>query len=361
MLNEDDKIFQCSSPARSTLENSREQDVIIDDSPGHLLQRARQQLGLSESDVAEALKLSVSRLQSIEADDFAPFASAIYVRGYLKNYCRLLKYDEQRVMDAYARFSQHQLPAEEEMRLEPIRAISVEEVKHHSWLVYVVLFAIILLWLLSSWLLDSHDAPVVSELDSSIEQKGIADAMISIHEPMLIDLPLLEHTRGVASLTASGDQIDDNQINDNQIDDDLADNRVDQVSIETTVLSQGDETQTDNDEQTLVVSRLTAAELAQTFQSTAQETASDQVSAVVLGDTLAFAFTQESWIQVIAADGKVLFKGLSKAGAELVVNGQAPFDIVVGNVEGTSLLFNDKPVELTTANGRKTRRLTLGN
>ena len=62
------------------------------DSPGDALARARKRKGLELVDAARELKLPRSILEQIEADRFDRIA-AIYRRGYVTNYARLLGLD----------------------------------------------------------------------------------------------------------------------------------------------------------------------------------------------------------------------------------------------------------------------------
>ncbi|MFT7492015.1 MAG: cytoskeleton protein RodZ, partial [Pseudohongiellaceae bacterium] len=52
----------------------------------------------------------------------------------------------------------------------------------------------------------------------------------------------------------------------------------------------------------------------------------------------------------------VMFVGLKASNSTLSLSGEAPFNIIFGNVEGSSLIYNDMPVLLEPpANGRPLR------
>ena len=61
---------------------------------------------------------------------------------------------------------------------------------------------------------------------------------------------------------------------------------------------------------------------------------------------LLFHFNEASWVEVRSADGKVLLKGTNAAGSEQAVDGEAPFSLVVGNAKGVALKFRGQPVDL---------------
>jgi cytoskeleton protein RodZ len=58
--------------------------------PGQRLRSGREALGLSQADIAARMHLSVSYIRALEADDYARLPQAAFVRGYIKNYARLV-------------------------------------------------------------------------------------------------------------------------------------------------------------------------------------------------------------------------------------------------------------------------------
>lgn len=61
--------------------------------PGALVREAREAAGLSIDDVAQHLKLAPRQVQALESDDYAQLPGRTFVRGFLRNYARLLGLD----------------------------------------------------------------------------------------------------------------------------------------------------------------------------------------------------------------------------------------------------------------------------
>ncbi|HEY5790055.1 MAG TPA: helix-turn-helix domain-containing protein, partial [Gammaproteobacteria bacterium] len=59
-------------------------------SPGQLLREARERAKQSLGDVAAQLNLTVTVIDALERDAYGQLPSAVFVRGYIKNYARLL-------------------------------------------------------------------------------------------------------------------------------------------------------------------------------------------------------------------------------------------------------------------------------
>jgi len=60
---------------------------------GVILAQAREAAGMSIEDVAHQLKLAPRQVAAIERDDFASLPGRTFVRGFVRNYARLLKLD----------------------------------------------------------------------------------------------------------------------------------------------------------------------------------------------------------------------------------------------------------------------------
>ena len=57
-------------------------------------------------------------------------------------------------------------------------------------------------------------------------------------------------------------------------------------------------------------------------------------------------FDDESWVEIKDGTGAVIFSRLNPAGAEQVVTGAAPLDVVIGNARSVRLTYRNKPVDL---------------
>ena len=72
-------------------------------SPGMMLREAREERGLTLSDVAAMTRIPKTMLAHLEADRFEEYVAEVFVRGHLRNYARELRLDSEMVMQAYER------------------------------------------------------------------------------------------------------------------------------------------------------------------------------------------------------------------------------------------------------------------
>jgi cytoskeleton protein RodZ len=67
-------------------------------SAGATLRNARESLGLTIDAVSQQLKLAPRQVQALEDDDFAQLPGRTFVRGFMRNYARLLRLDADAVL-----------------------------------------------------------------------------------------------------------------------------------------------------------------------------------------------------------------------------------------------------------------------
>ena len=84
-----------------------------------------------------------------------------------------------------------------------------------------------------------------------------------------------------------------------------------------------------------------------------------QAASPASGAALAFHFNEDSWVEVRAADGKILLQQLNVAGSDQQIAGEAPFTLIVGNAKGVALKFRGKPVDLVPYTRTSVARLSL--
>src|SRR3712207_5287958 len=69
---------------------------------GEKLRQAREERGLSISEVAEQTRISALYLESIENNDFKPLPGGIFNKGFVKSYAKFVGVDEQEALQDYA-------------------------------------------------------------------------------------------------------------------------------------------------------------------------------------------------------------------------------------------------------------------
>ena len=115
---------------------------------GEKLRQAREERGISISEVAEQTRISPQYIKSIENDDYKPLPGGIFNKGFVRSYARYVGFDEAQALDEYA-----QLMAAISIETEPDQTFHHAEVwtddRSARSLIPTVIFAAFILALLT--------------------------------------------------------------------------------------------------------------------------------------------------------------------------------------------------------------------
>lgn len=75
--------------------------------PGAYLRQAREQSNMSMQQVADRLYLDMGVIKALETDNYERLPPAIFVRGYLRNYAKLMEIAPEKIMAAHEQMVQH--------------------------------------------------------------------------------------------------------------------------------------------------------------------------------------------------------------------------------------------------------------
>ena len=62
--------------------------------------------------------------------------------------------------------------------------------------------------------------------------------------------------------------------------------------------------------------------------------------------------TEDCWIEIFGADNEKVFYDLARPGMVLVLNGTAPFKVLLGNSAAATVEFNNLPFDTTPYRSR---------
>lgn len=75
---------------------------------------------------------------------------------------------------------------------------------------------------------------------------------------------------------------------------------------------------------------------------------------------LVVTLADESWVEIVDAQGNRLMHELASAGQTHTLTGVAPFEVMLGFASGVKLYYNGAPYDLSRFKNRRTARFTLG-
>ncbi|MBK9153779.1 MAG: helix-turn-helix domain-containing protein [Chloracidobacterium sp.] len=119
---------------------------------GEKLRIAREERGISISEVAEQTRISPLYLKAIDADDYKTLPGGIFNKGFIRSYAKYVGVDEQEALKEYNRFVAAE-EASEEGSLKSYRPEVLTDDRAASSFIPTVIFAVIILGLMTAGIL----------------------------------------------------------------------------------------------------------------------------------------------------------------------------------------------------------------
>jgi cytoskeleton protein RodZ len=299
---------------------------------GPMLRAAREAAGLSEDAVAQQLKLAPRQVRAIEEDDYARLPGRTFVRGFVRNYARLVHLDADAIVAA--------LPAGEATspleRLtytpssRPMGEIPAESSRRAGggaarWMIPLVLLAVVAV----AAYYEFSRPPALSPAPPDGVMPPPAPGTAPPAAPATAPLPNpLEAPKAESPSTSQS------------------------AGVETAAPAKAAELSTVAPS---VVAQA-SANASMPAASTSDPTASVATAA---GAPLVLTFSGASWVQIKDASGAEIVSQTAASGATIPVGGKAPFAVVIGNADHVRLQYRGQPIDLGPHTYHNVARLTL--
>ena len=275
--------------------------------PGKLLWETRTKRNLTLEQVADDLCLTPQQVEAMEKDDYSYLPGATYVRGYLRNYARLLGLSADKVL------SIESIPTTVKSTKPRYRKAVVAEESTRSKSVALLSFIIvaILLGLIYSWWQSRETAefaPFATENEAHETDTG-AVADTATHMP-------------------------------------------EEASSEGSGTADVDEAATPSNDDVIPLDKAEAAEAAEkateagSEQPAATASAAPSVSSAD-GSDLVLVFTADSWLDIKDASGNSLIRRTVPAGETKSFKGTPPFKVFLGNAKGVKINYRGQNYDIS--------------
>jgi cytoskeleton protein RodZ len=313
---------------------------------GKLLASAREFKGLTTADVADKLKLTSRQIEALEAEEFDKLPAAVFVRGFIRNYARLVGLDAERLM---ANLGGEMQGATQNITV-PTEGVTISSSPWRRWMIYVVgalaLF-LLLVALLYQWLSQGEQALVV---EPPIPMDALDRVPASTaQEPALPDL-----TKPQASLPTAPAETPAL----------VSPPIVAPAPAVTAPAAVAPPAALPAAPAKPAPAALPAPVTINPYLAPVQPSAPRSEAAPTTAKPdpgaarLRLVAIDESWVQVTDNAGKRNSK-LIERGADAYFTGSPPFQVVIGNAASVRLHYNDQTIDLRPFTSDKVARLTL--
>ena len=279
---------------------SDNQNNEIRSTAGTFLKRLREEKNLSIEDVSNRLYLQAHIIEALEQDDHESLPTGTYVYGYLQNYAKLLDTPADQVVAMYKE------DITEQPEQVPQRQPKPKTEQSNKWpyaILYLVVFAALLLpftWWRSQYTQEATMA-------AGNRPGGNAAVTSALDYPVTIvehpDTPFYRapNTERAASARQPG---------------------------------------------------LQATNPDREFDSPADPYDGNTITTGIGPDSIRLVLTDDCWIEIFDANNEKVFYDLARSDQILVLNGAAPFSVLLGNAEAAAVEFNAVPVDTSPYRSR---------
>ncbi|MDO3382658.1 RodZ domain-containing protein [Gilvimarinus algae] len=298
-----------------------EQEPHAELDPGAVLKAERERQGKTCEQVASELNIQLNKLQALEAGDYDRLFSAVFTRGYIRSYAKLLKIDSQplvRRFDEMSTTEEQPLPIGESLNVKMNRPRS-------AWPGRLLLIVVIvMLWVLAYWYFGgaAQEASLNSSEADSAQEVSVSALQTDTNSEPEIAVPA-DYELAI-NLPESGTVIDEAN-------------------------TAGELEAAPLDEVDVVPAEVVESAPVNTDEMTA-----------VTSDTLVLSFAQDCWLEVEDSAGNMLAADLQRAGSSIELQGLAPFSIKLGNTAGVSVSLNGQTVSIPNADSGNVVRFSAG-
>ena len=294
---------------------------------GAYIRRLRNEKNISAAEVAAKMYLHLEVIEALEQDDHENLPGPLYVYGYLQHYAKILDVPADELV---AMYKKDVAGPREQVRADPPQPESETKQRSIMWssaLIYLLLFILVLasfaLWR-SKYAQEqventaSQDYPVtiVEDPDTPFSQGPDTESAETGQTAGPADTPEAqgpEEPREQETASAPGG----------------APGPVDESRATRPQFPEAPAITTGNEPETAPAYEVTT------------------ITSGAGPDTVTLVLSVDCWIEIFDAENKKVFYDLARAGQTLVLNGVAPFSVLLGNADAATVEFNNTPFDIT--------------
>jgi len=268
---------------------------------GDVLRKKRENIGLSIDHIGNQLNLDPKLIELLEKNDYEKFNIETYLKGYLRAYAKILDLDSDMVINLYKESNPEKIPEiRPDVKPKLQRNIPDRSVKLFSYIIGITIALSILVWYQKNILVQPFE-------------ENLMITNIKIHENTNING--VDITYKIINHTNSW-QWPINKVEKNY--------------------------ESNSDELELVGSEKTQDKIKNIADTNEVSAYNIQQS----NDTLVLNLTDDSWVEIYDKEGSRLFLDLARDGKNYIINGNSPFDILLGAANNVSIEFNGSSVDI---------------
>ena len=317
---------------------------------GALLRAARESAGMTIDAVAQNLKLAPRQVKAIEDGDYKELPGRTFVRGFVRNYARLVHLDPERVVNALPGGAS--APALEAPTLSPtaqtigeLPTIEHAKTSWARWAIPSFLAAVVAIAATYEWLRPASESRIAGP---AVEPQGALQKEASAHAAA-VPTPSEPPAPAIASTPLP------NPVASNAPGADGVPLRTPESSITAAPAQPAAGGAAPSASAASATSTAAPSGPAPSMAATPASAGASSVAE----QTVVVAFRSNSWTEIRDREGRVLITGINRAGTAQTVTGAPPFTVKIGNANDVTLRYKGERVDLAPYTQKNVARLTL--
>lgn len=339
------------------IERSEEQHI-QEDIPalGLLLRQARLDLGMTDEEVAERLKLRVSVVQSIEAMQGEQSQITTFTRGYIRSYAKLVGLDVDYLLNSNNQACQVE-PVEHQLQSFSKKTSDQKldnRVMVLTWFIFTIVAGITMFWWWQNqkqgeW----HSSKIESAELVTEALTDNADTKESLDEIILTSEKT--HASSREEKLANINNVEFEPLDPELLEINLGAKAVNTPEIETEASLPSLENKikpvdVNPNQPKSEIENLTA------LTENKGELEKDPYASL-----LSMSFVADCWVDVLDANGKRILTGVKSAGETIELSGDTPYKLVIGAPRAVRLMFEGEVIDLSKYSPKQVARFSLPN
>ncbi|PHM63271.1 cytoskeleton protein RodZ [Xenorhabdus ishibashii] len=308
---------------------------------GQILRQAREKHELSQQTVADRLCLKLSTVRDIEEDNIPPNISPTFLRGYVRAYAKLVQVSESDILSTLDK----QIPSRA-IKTAPMQSFSAGKKRKKrdgwlmkiTWVVIIVLLGMTFLWWWQNYKVQQTElsSMVTQSISQNNSQSGSENDRLAPNAGENNVVPLKEN-QSVATDQSGVSKTSSAEASSTEVNSKAPGSSSAPVSTAT------------NQVATNTTPENTTPANAEVNSAVVSPSSTDINSiSTASNNELVIDFSDECWLAVKDAKGKILFSGTKKKGDSLKLSGNLPYSVNIGAPAKVKIQFQGKPVDLSS-------------
>ena len=292
-------------------------------SVGQILKSCREQRNISVLEVASKMRLDAKIINALEENRFDSLPNAIYVRGYIRGYSKLVGSNADELVSLYEEHGgdfepeiipEIKHPSQTSSRDRPVKAV--------TWLIILALGVLLIAWWQSN-----------SVIRLPVPSTATVEPLPQVKETQIVR-PIYAPPQPAPVTTPSVDLAGQN----------IANTQTNMAGLTEAGTTLSNEAQTGMSE--LPPVGTTVSSQAPIHQTTGP-------------DLIVLRLTADSWIEITDANNAKVFFDLGRPGDVFNVRGSTPFNVLLGYAQAVTVEYNGNPINVAQYSRAGVARFTL--